>query len=422
MNLLPDFPPHPYKVLQVLGHNQQAGRMTYLASHIGTTFLVVVKEIRLARVTSPWADTRHMDREMQILQGLRHPDIPQYVDSFEFGGAVYLVQEYKDAANLTERYSFQPEEIKTIAERLLNILVYLQSHIPPVVHGDIKPENVLVRSRGQGKLELFLVDFGLARTSADIPSADSAGMGTFGFIPPEQMRRQLTRASDLYAVGATLICLLSGTATQDIHTLTHPDEPHRFEFRERLQAIDATLSPKFLDWLERMVEPNLRDRFADAQTALQALQPLQVVAKAQVCLSQSAIRLLAKPQGTPLSTVIRIRNPAPDTVLQGRCRITRLSYDDGAWISLEPTHFIQNEVTIRLSFDTNRLKADATYIRELVVESNGERSVIAVPICIQTQALAPPPRTLPIARLALLLGAGILFPLTIEIAVSAMGL
>jgi serine/threonine protein kinase len=421
MNSPPDFPSRPYRVLRELGHNQAAGRVTYLANQIDTPSLVVIKEIRLARGGNPWIDAKRISREIQILKSLQHPNIPRYIDSFEFRNSFYLVQEYKDAANLTERYSFRPEDIKAVAVLLLNTLAYLQGHIPPVVHGDIKPENVLLRSNSQGKLELFLVGFGLARTSADTPSSDSAGIGTFGFIPPEQMRRQLTRASDLYAVGATLICLLSGTATHDIHSLTHPDEPYRFIFREHLLSIDSTLSPRFLNWLERMVEPNLRDRFADAHTALQALQPLQIVAKAKVHLSASEIRLQAQPLGALLGTTIRISNPTPDTILAGRCRITPLPYDDGTWIHIHPLQFTNNEVMLRLSFDTQRLRADATYIRELVLESNGERAVISVPICIQTLALTSTRRSLPMAGLALLMGIGIMFPLTIAIAVSAMG-
>ena len=241
--------------------------------------------------------------------------IPRYIDSFESDKALYLVQEYKDADNLTTRYSFQPEEIKAIAERLLEILVYLQSHIPPVIHGDIKPENVLLRTTPSGGLELFLVDFGLSRTSADTPSSDSASTGTYGFIPPEQYRRQLTRASDLYAVGATLICLISGTATQEVHSLTYQDEPHRYKFRERLLTIDSSINPRFIDWLERMVEPDYRNRFPDARTALQAIEPLQVVAKAQVSLSHSQVSLRAKTFGTPIKTQIQVSNLTPNSIL-----------------------------------------------------------------------------------------------------------
>ena len=420
MHRLPDFPPHPYQVLRTLGQNQAAGRITYLASHLDTTTLVVIKKLPLPGGYLRQAVGMPGHREIQILKGLQHPGIPQYLDSFLFGGALYLVQEYKDAPNLTERFSFHPEEIKTIVVRLLSILVYLQRHIPPVVHGDIKPENILLRTNQQGDLDLFLVDFGLARTSADIPSPDSAGMGTFGFIPPEQMRRQLTRASDLYAVGATLICLLSGTATQDIHTLTHPDEPHRFEFRDRLLAIDSNFSPRFLDWLDRMVEPNLRDRFQDAQTALQVLRPLPVVARARVCLSSSAIHIQAAALGPAVVTTLQIRNPTPDTVLQGRCIITRLPYDDGDWITPKPPQFMQNQVNVQLVINPQRLRANTTYVRELMLESNGERGVIAIPVFVHTPALVPPRRPLPRVKLVLLLGISIGFPFTIAIAVSAM--
>src|ERR687893_692465 len=94
----------------------------------------------------------------------------------------------------------------------------------------------------------------------------------WGFMPPEQMfNRQLTVASDLYSLGATLICLLIGINSTEVGSLM--DDTGRINFKNHL----LQLTPEFLDWLQKMVEPNFKHRYASADAALNALSPLEVV-------------------------------------------------------------------------------------------------------------------------------------------------
>jgi hypothetical protein len=89
--------------------------------------------------------------------------------------------------------------------------------------------------------------------------------------PEEQFGRSLTEASDLYSLGATLICLLTGTRTLDVGNLI--DDNYRFDFKGKVPQ----LSPRFVQWLTKVVEPNLKNRYANAAVALEALKPIQVV-------------------------------------------------------------------------------------------------------------------------------------------------
>ena len=96
----------------------------------------------------------------------------------------------------------------------------------------------------------------------------SVAAGTPGFMPPEeQFGRTLTEASDLYSLGATLICLLTGTRSVEIGNLM--DDNYRFNFKSKAFQIN----PRFTDWLEKMVAPNLKQRYANASVALKALKP-----------------------------------------------------------------------------------------------------------------------------------------------------
>ena len=265
-----------YKVVRELGHNREGGRITYLATDtsLDPPQDVVIKEFRFAASGADWSGFKAYQREIEMLRELKHDRIPYYLDSFETKAGFCLVQEYKNAPSLAEQRSFTPEEIKQIAVSVLEILVYLQQRTPAVIHRDIKPENILVDKGGQRGTAptAYLVDFGFARIRGGELALSSVAAGTPGFMPPEeQFGRTLTEASDLYSLGATLICLLTGTRSVDVGKLI--DDNYRFDFKGKLPQ----LSPDFISWLEKMVAPNVKQRFNNAAAALEALKPIRVV-------------------------------------------------------------------------------------------------------------------------------------------------
>jgi serine/threonine protein kinase len=268
MNAFPDFSNYGYQITRELGHNRAGGRVTYLATEINTKRSVVVKQFQFARTGANWSEYQAYEKEIQILRELDHPSIPRYLDSFQTASGFCMVQEYKNAPSLANSGRWNPEQIKQIAISVLEILKYLQNRVPPVIHRDLKPENILVNDG----MNVSLVDFGFARIGGGEVAPSSVVKGTLGFMPPEQMfNRQLTVASDLYSLGATLICLLIGINSTEIGSLM--DDRGRINFKNRL----LQLTPEFLDWLQKMVEPNFTHRYPSADAALNALIPLEVV-------------------------------------------------------------------------------------------------------------------------------------------------
>ncbi|MEG4104843.1 serine/threonine-protein kinase [Microcoleus sp. S13_C5] len=268
MNAFPDFSKYGYQITRELGHNRAGGRVTYLATEINTKCSVVIKQFQFARTGANWSEYQAYEKEIQILRELDHPSIPRYLDSFQTASGFCMVQEYKNAPSLANSGRWNPEQIKQIAISVLEILKYLQNRIPPVIHKDLKPENILVNDR----MNVSLVDFGFARIGGGEVAASSVVKGTLGFMPPEQMfNRQLTVASDLYSLGATLICLLIGINSTEVGSLM--DDTGRINFKHRLPQ----LTPEFLEWLQKMVEPNFKHRYPSADAALNALIPLEVV-------------------------------------------------------------------------------------------------------------------------------------------------
>lgn len=401
MSNLPDFSTLGYQVIRELGHNYVGGRITYLATNLRIQQSVVVKQFHFAKFSSNWSGFNAYEREIQVLQGLNHPGIPRYLDSFETPDGFCMVQEYKNAQSLAVPRSFDPDEIKQIAASILEILVYLQNRLPSVIHRDIKPENILVDEQ----LNVYLVDFGFARIGGGEVAMSSVALGTLGFMPPEQLyNRQLTEATDLYSLGMTLICLLTGTKSTAIDTLI--DEDNQINFK----PLVSKLSFRFIDWLEKLVQPNPKNRYANAAAALEALKPIYVIRVPEVQLSQSSLKFKASKLGERLIQTVTINNSIPDTVLEGRWEVAPHPSDPPhtperhAWIKVAPVQFASNRAECRITVDTSQLMADKTYERQILLHTNSTTETYSIAVQVQTAAIPIATIKPPYLSLALLGG------------------
>ena len=142
--------------------------------------------------------------EMKVLSRLQHACIPRVRDFFCEGSQLVLVMEFIQGPSLaSEGLRAVPEVVADIIS-VLDTVEYLHGHSPPLLHRDLKPAN-LVRDARSGRV--YLVDFGLARSSSDLAQTQ---VGTLGYCAPEQMVGQATPQSDLYSLGVTLHTLLTG--------------------------------------------------------------------------------------------------------------------------------------------------------------------------------------------------------------------
>jgi serine/threonine protein kinase len=284
MNQLPNFSLYGYQAIKQLGINGSGGRVTYQALNqkTGEPHLVVIKQFCFVKPDSQWSGYKAIEKELQTLQRLNHPGIPKYIDVFSTDDGTCLVQEYKDAYPLHRYRISDPDEIQSIAISVLEILVYLQQQNPPIFHRDLKPENILV----DDKLNVYLVDFGAAKIGDSDLAASTAVEGTKGFMPPEQIvGKELSKASDLYALGATLISLITNTKSSQMSELL--DGNYQIKFKKKVKE---RYSDRFLNWLEKMVQPEPKKRFPNAKAALKALKPIPMSARSP--LATAAVFLL----------------------------------------------------------------------------------------------------------------------------------
>jgi eukaryotic-like serine/threonine-protein kinase len=166
---------------------------------------------------------RAFEREARLLNRLRHSALPRVSDHFEEGAGQFLVMEFIPGEDLSDLLKgrgrpFPARDALAWADQLLDALEYLHTQEPPVIHRDIKPQNLKLLPRNQ----IVLLDFGLAKGTplqTRVTATGSVFGYSFNYAPIEQMQGAGTDPrSDLYSLGATLYHLLTGAPPPDALT------------------------------------------------------------------------------------------------------------------------------------------------------------------------------------------------------------
>jgi serine/threonine-protein kinase len=264
-----------YQVLKVLGRGSFG--ITFLARDVALPGqMSCVIKLLSPKAVAPehlLKVQRQFEQEARMLAKLGgHAQIPLLLDYFQLEGEFYLVQQYIPGATLAEEVTTSGSKSEAVVRQFLaDVLPLIQYlHHNHVIHRDLKPEN-LIRCQDDGRL--VLIDFGSVkealgsvddRLPAEPPSAQA--VGTYGFAPPEQMMRQATFASDIYALGMTCLYLLSDKYPWD------------FEWDANTSEVcwqkAVKVSQSFATLLTRMTAVSLRDRYQSVAEVIADLQAL----------------------------------------------------------------------------------------------------------------------------------------------------
>ncbi len=239
------------------------------------------KEVAI-KVLNPksFGDVEQMERfrrEARMHSQLKHPNIIEFLDVYEDGGAFALVMELLQGCNLKEYLNYTgPLALSEIIHIATSILAALsKAHAREVVHRDLKPSNVFITNDGITKL----MDFGLAKTTFATEDITNSGatVGTYLYMAPEQILGQdIGSFTDLYAFGITLYRMSTGALP---FTSNGGGE---FEIMEKQvrhpPQHPQTLNPKIPDALAELMmhllekKPSLRpSNCAEVMTRLEAL-------------------------------------------------------------------------------------------------------------------------------------------------------
>jgi serine/threonine-protein kinase len=281
---------------------------TYLAEDINR-----FRELCVLKEFAPQVQTTYVvqkaeelfEREASVLHKLEHPQIPRFRELFRINldgkERLFLVQDYVEGPtyrSLLEMKKqkglhFTEAEVRQLLQQILPVLDYI--HSMGVIHRDISPDNLILRTtqvfpdQQEVRGIPVLIDFGGVKQVAAVvasrfyqsgesgvakSSTPPTLLGKIGYAPPEQMQTGLVEPhSDLYALAATVLVLLTGKHPQELidnHNLT-------WQWRR-----EVSLSSNLGMVLDKMLSPTPSDRYQSAAQVLDSLNAPSVNQSAQL--------------------------------------------------------------------------------------------------------------------------------------------
>jgi serine/threonine-protein kinase len=262
-----------YEVVELIGRGGMG--MILKARDPVLDRLVALKVISSLEIT-PELRARFY-REAQACARLSHPSIVTIYDMGEDDGRLFIVMELLEGEELrrliARRAPLALTDKLALVRQICEGLHY--AHQKGVVHRDIKPANILLLRTGGVKI----LDFGIAHiaAAATLGELTRTGtiMGTLRYMAPEQVRGQADHRSDIFSVAAVSYELFGGLAPftgedplqilEQLRTVTPP----------RLSDLDPSLPPELSRVVERAMQKDPRDRFADLEQMSRQLELIQ---------------------------------------------------------------------------------------------------------------------------------------------------
>jgi hypothetical protein len=254
-----------------LGKRLGVGGMgaVYLAERIKDGQQVALK-VMLAKVAVDEQARLGFQREIDVLKGLRHPNIVQMLEHGSAGGAFYFVMELCPGGSLEDFLAARrrPLTAKEAGLLMLETLDGLaHAHAQGYVHRDLKPANILLSGEGRGAK---VSDFGLAKNfdKAGLSGMTQTGTaaGTWPFMPREQLMnfKYVKPVSDVWSIGATFYYMLSAALPRDMPRGRDPIDVVLENLIVRIRDRDRSIPAPLAEVIDRSVAPKPQDRYATA--------------------------------------------------------------------------------------------------------------------------------------------------------------
>jgi serine/threonine protein kinase len=188
-----------YELLECLGY-----------SDLGETYLVKERKGSTHYIAKcyPVIEGEQPVHEAELLKNLKHDGLPRFIAQFQNEQMVCVVRTYQCGQNLQQLVAereLNSRQMLSIASQLCDLLIYLHSQSPAIIHRDIKPQNIII----DDNLNVSLIDFGISRLYKQGATEDTVHMGTREFAAPEQFGYcQTDERSDIYSMGVVFHWLL----------------------------------------------------------------------------------------------------------------------------------------------------------------------------------------------------------------------
>ncbi len=251
----------------------------WLAEDIITHNRVVVKRIPESKRSRNIENLLRFNKEISILKKLRHENIVEIYDFGESRGGNYIAMEYVEGQSLVDflkdRGGLDIPLFLNIAIPLSETLAFI--HKQNMIHGDIKPGNIIVTKKGK-EIGIKLLDFGVALLK-DLDSVYRSHISdTFAYMSPEQsgvLKRPVDLRSDLYSLGVLFYRMLSGELPYthtDIYSLIHM---HIASEPRSLRAFNPRIPEILEKVIDKLLQKELSDRYANTNILVRDLRNIR---------------------------------------------------------------------------------------------------------------------------------------------------
>ena len=348
------FKPHQqvrgYEILSILGRGNSS--ITYEALPTDSLSYPVTDRLALKALSlkgmQNWKAYELFQRETKTLRSLSHPAIPEFIDSFEIDtetDTIFVLVQRKAAGRslqdiVDDGYRFTTDKVLHVFMQLMEVLQYLSSLNPTIIHRDVKPANVLLDlSVSRNEPTVSLVDFG-GVNAARISQGGilSTMVGTFGYMAPEQFAGGIDVRSDLYSAAVTILFMLTATPPSSL-----PQKRLRLDIESVISPPERIKLGRVYTVMQRLLEPAPEDRYDSATDVLIALRDTRggsmelssaTLTREEVVSLQESLSTLQSPDTitprNPLEMIsgwtrrIRRRKPAGSRVILERDRSNRI--------------------------------------------------------------------------------------------------
>lgn len=258
---LPETPPSlasNYRIIKLLGEGSN-GR-TWLARTLIGDKSVAIKSLKFSQMESLKSYELFL-REAEVLASLDVHGVPIFYETVidkSQNNDCFLVQQFIDAPSiqsyLDQGRIFSESETLLLMRKLAEILKELETnYTPPIIHRDIKPSNILchmpvLTDNALVDLDPWLIDFG-AVANPQKRQQGSTVAGTLGYMAPEQIVGDNTIQADYYALGATMLHMLTGVPPYEINA-----ELFSLQFKPVIQDRAPNVSPNMIELLEILLD------------------------------------------------------------------------------------------------------------------------------------------------------------------------
>ncbi len=263
---------------------------------------------------------KQFEREARLLAKLRHPAITRVIDHFRDEDGQFLVMDFVAGEDLSEKLKrngrgLPVAEVLSWADQLLDALDYLHSQEPPVIHRDIKPQNLKLTTRNQ----IILLDFGLAKGFAGQLSRVTTSGSIFGYTPNyaplEQTQGTGTDPrSDVYSLAATLYHLLTGVVPPDVLTRLAATSDGQADPLHPAHELRSEIDVEVATILTRAMAIGRSQRFATAAGMRDALRTVSDQQVAEIVELPSTIAVspaVVRPASTVMPSRAAIKKDTP---------------------------------------------------------------------------------------------------------------